>query len=141
MKPKTLLTMIMAGAISVSSAFNLGMAHQKKSSRVILQGTNFDSSFDTSVPAMSRKVALTGLISPVLLSVLQPSPANAKDGPILQSCVSECIYDCTKPKGDGQRTRAECQAECKEKCAKTRDKVVKGVPSAKSQKKLFPAKP
>lgn len=31
-----------------------------------------------------------------------------------QKCLSNCMYFCTKPKGEAQRSRAECLPGCKE---------------------------
>eukprot|EP00614_Pseudopedinella_elastica_P005639 CAMPEP_0172609174 /NCGR_PEP_ID=MMETSP1068-20121228/29194_1 /TAXON_ID=35684 /ORGANISM="Pseudopedinella elastica, Strain CCMP716" /LENGTH=104 /DNA_ID=CAMNT_0013412641 /DNA_START=61 /DNA_END=375 /DNA_ORIENTATION=- len=43
------------------------------------------------------------------------APALAKGDPY-EGCLSKCIYFCTKPKGDEQKSRADCYPECKREC-------------------------
>mmetsp|Transcript_1662 Transcript_1662/g.2374 ORF Transcript_1662/g.2374 Transcript_1662/m.2374 type:complete len:128 (+) Transcript_1662:53-436(+) len=65
------------------------------------------------------------------------SPASAKDSgtskgskqdPAFEACLSKCIYDCTKPKGDEQKSRTECIPECKKQCATTKAQLMTGTP-------------
>ncbi len=35
--------------------------------------------------------------------------------PTPQKCLANCMYYCTKPKGEAQKSRTECLPECKEK--------------------------
>mmetsp|Transcript_13365 Transcript_13365/g.29482 ORF Transcript_13365/g.29482 Transcript_13365/m.29482 type:complete len:145 (-) Transcript_13365:397-831(-) len=53
---------------------------------------------------------------------------NTKEDPSYQTCVSVCLYDCTKPKGDTQKSRAECIPECKQKCATSKQQLLIGTP-------------
>jgi hypothetical protein len=76
-------------------------------------------------------VAVGGMVAGV-------GPACAKDSaealkgtkkdPAFEQCLSVCMYDCTKPKGSEQKSRAECLPECKEKCATSKQQLMKGEP-------------
>lgn len=57
---------------------------------------------------------------------------GTKKDPAYESCLSLCMYDCTKPKGVEQKSRAECLPECKVKCATTKEQLLKGTPIKKS---------
>ena len=72
-------------------------------------------------------------------AALVPSGAFAKDGstkagtkldPDYETCMSGCLYECTKPKGAEQKSRAECRSECKEKCATSKAQMMVGTPKA-----------
>lgn len=71
----------------------------------------------------SLPTAATVLLTPTLAAAADDSNAKTgtKEDPVFQACLSKCIYDCTKPKGDEQKSRAECRAECKASCAKTKE--------------------
>jgi hypothetical protein len=65
------------------------------------------------------------------------APVWAKDGetmkgtkkdPSFEACLSTCMYECSKPKGAEQKSRAECLPECKEKCATSKAQLLKGDP-------------
>eukprot|EP00611_Tribonema_gayanum_P000931 TRINITY_DN10701_c0_g1_i1.p1 TRINITY_DN10701_c0_g1~~TRINITY_DN10701_c0_g1_i1.p1 ORF type:complete len:140 (-),score=29.28 TRINITY_DN10701_c0_g1_i1:132-512(-) len=57
-----------------------------------------------------------------------PSKVGTKDDPKFQACISQCIYECTKPKGSMTRSRGECLPECKKNCATTKAQAMTGVP-------------
>jgi hypothetical protein len=58
---------------------------------------------------------------------------GTKEDPTFQACLSKCVYECTKPKGElQQRARAECLPECKQKCATTKAQLMKGTAIKKS---------
>jgi len=73
-------------------------------------------------------------------AVVPPQPAQAKEkkvdpalkgtkkDPVFEACLSECMYECTKPKGAEQKSRAECLPECKKSCAKTKEQLMLGTP-------------
>ena len=72
-------------------------------------------------------------------STLVPMVANAEDkgavkgtkaDPKFQLCLSNCMYECTKPKVEEQKSRAECLPECKKTCATTKEQLMKGTPKA-----------
>ncbi|CAB1109781.1 unnamed protein product [Ectocarpus sp. CCAP 1310/34] len=64
------------------------------------------------------------------------SAADAKDDPALKgtkadpefvTCLSDCIYFCTKSK-EQSRSRQECIPECRQTCAKTKAQGMIGAP-------------
>lgn len=55
---------------------------------------------------------------------------GTKKDPVFEQCLSVCMYECTKPKGVEQKSRAECLPECKEKCATSKAQLMKGDPKA-----------
>jgi hypothetical protein len=67
------------------------------------------------------------------------SPAFAKDenakgtkqDPAFEACLSNCMYNCLKPKGLEQKSRSECLPECKAKCATTKAQLMLGTPIKK----------
>jgi hypothetical protein len=68
-------------------------------------------------------------------TVLFTSPVWAKEGakgtkedPAFQACLSQCMYDCTKPKGSEQKSRSECLPECKQQCATNKSQLMRGEP-------------
>ncbi|CAM9844189.1 unnamed protein product [Sphacelaria rigidula] len=74
-----------------------------------------------------------GAMSTLALGV---SAAQAKDDTALKgtkqdpefvTCVSECVYYCTKSKEES-RTRQECLPECRKSCAKTKAQGLIGAP-------------
>jgi len=73
-----------------------------------------------------------------LLSVVNIDLANAqdeskgtKDDPKFQACISKCVFECTKPKGEEQKSRSECLPECRTKCATTKQQLMTGKPLKK----------
>jgi hypothetical protein len=63
---------------------------------------------------------------------VDPSLKGTKEDPAYQTCLSQCIYDCTKPKGDEQKSRGECIPECKKQCATTKEQLLIGTPIKKN---------
>lgn len=53
---------------------------------------------------------------------------GTKKDPIFEACLSTCMYECTKPKGNEQKSRKECLPECKEKCATDKKQLLRGEP-------------
>ena len=85
---------------------------------------------------LSSAVATAAAVTVAALGIGTPSPAWAKDDavkgtkkdPEFEACLSKCMYECTKPKGVEQKTRAECLPECKQQCATTKAQLMKGEP-------------
>ncbi len=84
-----------------------------------------------------RRVLAISLLLPLVSSIVDvPSAHAAKDvdpalkgtksDPAFQGCLSECVYECTKPKGTEQKSRAECIPECKAKCATSKAQLMLG---------------
>lgn len=67
---------------------------------------------------------------PALAATVDPSLKGTKKDPAFEACLSQCMYDCTKPKGAEQKSRAECLPDCKQKCATTKQQLLKGTPIA-----------
>mmetsp|Transcript_4438 Transcript_4438/g.5141 ORF Transcript_4438/g.5141 Transcript_4438/m.5141 type:complete len:138 (+) Transcript_4438:92-505(+) len=61
----------------------------------------------------------------------KPSLEGTKEDPDYKNCLAIELYDCTKPKGNEQRTRKECLPECKVKCATTKAQLLLGAPIKK----------
>ncbi len=71
-------------------------------------------------------------INPVQAKEIDPALKGTKNDPAYQACLSKCIFECTKPKGDEQKSRAECLPECKQKCATSKEQLMIGTPLQKS---------
>ena len=63
---------------------------------------------------------------------IDPAVKGTKKDPKYESCVSSCMFECTKPKGDEQKSRAECLPGCKKECATTKEQLMIGAPKASS---------
>jgi hypothetical protein len=50
---------------------------------------------------------------------VDPAVKGTRKDPDFEACLSQCVYECTKPKGEEQKSRAQCLGECKKTCAKT----------------------
>lgn len=82
----------------------------------------------SSTPTTSRQNFLATVAGGLLTTSVLVSPApvwakeeetyvkGSKNDPDVQAKLSVCIYECTKPKGSEQKSRAECIPECKAKC-------------------------
>ncbi len=83
--------------------------------------------------ATTSTACLTFLNSQPALAAKEIDPAvkGTKADPEFQACLSQCVYECTKPKGMEQRSRAECLPECKSKCATSKEQLLKGAPIKK----------
>jgi len=65
---------------------------------------------------------------PAAAKEVDPAVKGTKQDPEFEACLSQCIYECTKPKGAEQRSRKECLPECKMTCAKTKAQLMTGSP-------------
>ncbi len=72
--------------------------------------------------------ALLSNVSDAQAKDIDPALKGTKADPAYQACLSQCIFECTKPKGDEQKSRAECIPECKKKCATTKEQLMIGTP-------------
>lgn len=61
-------------------------------------------------------------------SKIDPAVKGTKKDPGYESCVSQCMYECTKPKGNEQMTRSQCLPGCKKQCATTKAQLMVGTP-------------
>ena len=96
------------------------------------------SSDDTTRSEFLQKCGKFLIVGAAFNPSIIPSPANAADDkaakgtkadPKFQLCLSNCMYECTKPKVEEQKTRAECLPECKKSCATTKEQLMKGTPT------------
>eukprot|EP00560_Eucampia_antarctica_P000462 CAMPEP_0197833002 /NCGR_PEP_ID=MMETSP1437-20131217/17229_1 /TAXON_ID=49252 ORGANISM="Eucampia antarctica, Strain CCMP1452" /NCGR_SAMPLE_ID=MMETSP1437 /ASSEMBLY_ACC=CAM_ASM_001096 /LENGTH=120 /DNA_ID=CAMNT_0043436721 /DNA_START=209 /DNA_END=571 /DNA_ORIENTATION=+ len=75
--------------------------------------------------------AITGVVmtsSPAYAKDVDPKLKGTKEDPGYQNCISKCVYECTKPKGDEQKTRLECIPDCKKECATNKAQLMIGTP-------------
>jgi hypothetical protein len=63
---------------------------------------------------------------------VDPALKGTKKDPSFEACLSKCMYECTKPKGAEQKSRAECLPECKKSCAKSKEQLMLGLPIKKA---------
>jgi hypothetical protein len=56
------------------------------------------------------------------------STKGTKEDPAFQACLSKCMYACTKPKGEEQKSRSECLPDCKQQCATNKSQLLRGEP-------------
>lgn len=79
---------------------------------------------------VSRGAFLSGVLALAPTAALAASAEalkGTKDDPAFQACLSKCVYECTKPKGgEEQRGRSECLSECRQKCATSKQQMLKG---------------
>ena len=71
---------------------------------------------------------LVGASSSASAKEIDPSVKGTKADPTFQACLGNCVYECTKPKGSEQKSRAECLPECKKKCATDDKQLLLGSP-------------
>lgn len=90
-------------------------------------------SLASSMFAAGVTAAVSGPSSPAYAAEVDPAVKGTKKDPAYEACVSQCLYECTKPKGDEQKSRAECIPECKKKCATTKEQLMKGTPVKKEE--------
>lgn len=89
---------------------------------------------------LDRSNFLAIMAAGVTASMFGVSPASAKEenealkgtkkDPTFEACLSQCIYDCTKPKGAEQKSRKECLPECKQQCATSKNQLLRGDPKS-----------
>mmetsp|Transcript_23167 Transcript_23167/g.54777 ORF Transcript_23167/g.54777 Transcript_23167/m.54777 type:complete len:123 (+) Transcript_23167:138-506(+) len=93
-----------------------------------LNSANSDSKIPVSATATtSRQNFLAAMAGSLMTTAALTAPApvwakdidykpGSKNDPDVQAKLSLCMYECTKPKGAEQKSRAECLPECKAKC-------------------------
>mmetsp|Transcript_3812 Transcript_3812/g.5036 ORF Transcript_3812/g.5036 Transcript_3812/m.5036 type:complete len:142 (+) Transcript_3812:106-531(+) len=60
-----------------------------------------------------------------------PALKGTKKDPEFETCLSKCMYECTKPKGVEQKSRKECLPDCKKECATNKGQLLLGTPTKK----------
>ena len=121
------------GLVVSSEAFSLGgpskcnsHSPQEASNELLLgRGAFLQSSFAT-----IAGISIISTSSPAYAKTVDPKLKDTKDDPAYQNCISKCVYECTKPKGDEQKSRSECLPECKQKCATSKAQLMIGTPKS-----------
>lgn len=85
-------------------------------SSLVTTAATFVVTFAPSLPALAKQ------------KEVDPALKGTKQDPSYEACVSQCMYDCTKPKGMEQKSRQECLPECKKQCATTKQQLMTGTP-------------
>ncbi|CAB9500202.1 expressed unknown protein [Seminavis robusta] len=121
------------------AAFNIHDHSSGRTRQCPLQATLSDTN-NNNGGAISRAQWLQLTLATTLLSStpafakdVDPALKGTKKDPEFESCLSQCMYDCTKPKGVEQKSRSECLPECKSKCATTKAQLLKGLPLEKAE--------
>lgn len=89
------------------------------------------SQFLSSAFATAAVAATAAVPLPAFAKEADPALKGTKADPAYQTCMSTCLYECTKPKGEETKLRGECIPECKTKCATTKQQLMVGTPLAK----------
>ena len=148
MKPSqsliVLLALFLLGGVQVSvvQSFSFGPAGAADTSS--FASTDEAGASTAAGIIVDRRSAIFTVASSVLATGFGASPAYAKGeidpavkgtkkDPAYEACVSKCLYECTKPKGDEQKSRAECIPECKKKCATSKEQLMTGTPIKKEE--------
>ena len=123
--PITLITLLVIAIIGITTGYSTPPPPQKSSSSTTIQEQNriiSRQSFLTTIASTTSCLTfLSGTTSqPAFAKEVDPSIKGTKADPEFQACLSQCMYDCTKPKGAEQKSRGECLPECKKTCAKTK---------------------
>lgn len=72
--------------------------------------------------------ATTSPLTATAADATSTATSGTKQDPKYEACLSKCMYDCTKPKGTEQKSRAVCLPECKTQCATTKQQLMIGTP-------------
>eukprot|EP00584_Thalassiosira_punctigera_P005516 CAMPEP_0172527836 /NCGR_PEP_ID=MMETSP1067-20121228/2401_1 /TAXON_ID=265564 ORGANISM="Thalassiosira punctigera, Strain Tpunct2005C2" /NCGR_SAMPLE_ID=MMETSP1067 /ASSEMBLY_ACC=CAM_ASM_000444 /LENGTH=135 /DNA_ID=CAMNT_0013311645 /DNA_START=44 /DNA_END=451 /DNA_ORIENTATION=- len=126
-RPIALLVVLLAAVVALAA----GYSSSPKSTRPITKPPA-----ENAVASRGAFLSSTSAACLTFLGASQPSSAKEVDpalkgtkaDPAYQTCLGNCLYDCTKPKGAEQRSRAECIPECKKKCATTKAQLLVGEP-------------
>jgi hypothetical protein len=140
----------MAMSVTKTTAFmngnnmNVQPRCASRSNAVVLQSHESDSGTSIQTQSLSRArflstfaaagvsaaVGFSGSIEPAdAADKIDPAVKGTKKDPGYESCVSQCMYDCTKPKGNEQKSRSECLPGCKKECATTKAQLMVGTPA------------
>lgn len=99
---------------------------------VLVSALGFGVQSDPSISRPNFIAAIGGMVvcaAPVAAKDDDSLKGTKKD-PAFEQCLSLCMYECTKPKGVEQKSRAECLPECKEKCATSKAQLLTGEPKS-----------
>jgi hypothetical protein len=87
----------------------------------ITTSSSYPKSYSKVDDVVSVSVSRKNFLTAVLAGGITASSTNAKaawskeisSDQAKENFISQCLYECTKPKGDEQKSRQECIAECK----------------------------
>eukprot|EP00752_Nemacystus_decipiens_P001368 g1357.t1 len=126
----------LVGGGSAFSAAPSSPAVRARQSRHMMAATG-QAGRDAAELPTSRKDVIGAVFGAVAASSFAfVAAADAKDDPALKgtkadpefvTCLSDCIYYCTKDK-EQSRSRQECIPECRQTCAKTKAQGMLGAP-------------
>lgn len=125
MTPFAILTLLIVALIGTTAAYSTPKStsqSQRQTSTTVVNRSTFLAT------AASTCLAFLASSPPAFAKDVDPALKGTKADPEFQACLSQCVYECTKPKGMEQRSRAECLPECKSKCAKTKQQTMTGSP-------------
>jgi hypothetical protein len=88
----------------------------------------FLSTFAAAVVTTAVGVSSSALPASAAETKIDPAVKGTKKDPGYESCVSQCMYECTKPKGNEQMSRSQCLPGCKKQCATTKAQLMVGTP-------------
>jgi hypothetical protein len=133
--PTALITLLAIAIIGITAGYSTPPSKSLSPSKCQQQSTQQFTSSQSNRIIVSRHSFLTTSASstlscltflggtlpqPAVAKEVDPSIKGTKSDPEFQNCLSQCVYECTKPKGAEQKSRGECLPECKTKCAKTK---------------------
>lgn len=110
--------------IQAVDSFGINPQNVAKSSETQLSRSNFLALAGTGV------TAAVCYVPPVFAKDGDAEVKGTKKDPAFETCLSTCMYECTKPKGVEQKSRKECLPECKAKCATNKNQLLIGDPKA-----------
>ena len=130
--------LILASVLATQSlvhGFSLQMNNHQKAAPTMVDSMQI-SSRSSFLHSAAAAVLLVGTTTTTTSSAawakeVDPSIKGTKQDPAYQACMSTCLYECTKPKGEETKLRQECLPECKPKCATTKAQLMIGTPIAK----------
>mmetsp|Transcript_5447 Transcript_5447/g.8347 ORF Transcript_5447/g.8347 Transcript_5447/m.8347 type:complete len:189 (+) Transcript_5447:71-637(+) len=121
-------TILLFSLIALSEALSVGTNVPRGAQSTGLNGMVSRSQFLGAAAAAA--ITMTP-ISDALAKEVDPALKGTKQDPEYQTCISTCVYECTKPKGAETKLRQECIPECKAKCATTKQQLMVGTPTPK----------
>ena len=128
-----LLSLVLVSSVQSFSAGPAGGADTSSCTGEAVDRRSAITSLTSSIFAAGVTAAVSEPSSPAYAAEVDPALKGTKKDPAYEACVSKCLYECTKPKGEEQKSRAECIPECKKKCATTKEQLMKGTPIKKEE--------
>jgi hypothetical protein len=102
-------------------------SHENGSDTGVQSRARFLSTFAAAVVTTAVGVSSSALPADAAEKI-DPAVKGTKKDPGYEACVSQCMYECTKPKGNEQMSRTQCLPGCKKQCATTKAQLMVGTP-------------